>query len=214
MIGAMAPPPTRQRPTYAEAARALLRDTLLDAAGDLMRERGWADTTMADVAAAAGVSRQTLYHEFRSRNDFAQAYVLRETDRFAASVEAAVVARVRDPRGALAAAFDIFLAAATGHPLFRAIASGDGNDGLLALITTQGGPVLGLASERLATLFTTCWPQVEPADARRLAECMVRLAISHAALPSDPPELAAASITEVLGPYVEQLVGTAAHAGA
>jgi hypothetical protein len=37
---------------------------------------------------------------------------------------------------------------------------------------------------------------------------MVRLAISHAALPSDPPELAAASITEVLGPYVEQLVGT------
>ena len=66
MIAAMAPTPARQRPTYAEAARTLLRDTLLDAAGDLMRERGWAEVTMADVAAAAGVSRQTLFRQLKA----------------------------------------------------------------------------------------------------------------------------------------------------
>jgi hypothetical protein len=113
----------------------------------------------------------------------------------------------------MVAAFDVFLRAAAGHPLIRAIVSGDGNDGLLALVTTQGGPVLDLASERLATLFTTSWPRIEAAAARRLAECMVRLAISHAALPSGPAELTAASVTEVLGPYLEQVVGTAPEPG-
>ncbi len=198
---------TRRRPTYAEAARTLLRDTLLDAAGDLMRERGWAETTMADVAAAAGVSRQTLYHEFGSRNDFAQAYVLRETGRFVAAVEAAVTTRAADPRAALMAAFEVFLGAAAGHPLIHAIVSGDGNDGLLALVTTQGGPVLGLATERLAALFTASWPQVGAPRARLVADCVVRLAISHAALPGGPAEATAAAVGEALGPYLEQVVG-------
>jgi AcrR family transcriptional regulator len=205
MIATM-PRTMRQRPTYAEAARALLRDTLLDAAGDLMRERGWAETTMAEVAAAAGVSRQTLYHEFGSRNDFAQAYVLRETGRFVASVETALSSRTGDPRAALVAAFEVFLAAAAGHPLIRAIVSGDGNDGLLALITIQGGPVLGLATERLAALFITSWPQIDAGRARLVADCLVRLAISHAALPGGPAESSAAGVGEVLGPFLEQVV--------
>ena len=33
---------------------------------------------MADVAAAGGVSRQTLYNEFGTRDEFAQAFVIRE----------------------------------------------------------------------------------------------------------------------------------------
>ena len=74
-------------PPYAVAARALLRDSLLDAAGTLLRDRSWGEVTMAEVARAAGVSRQTLYNEFGSRPEFAQAYVLREADRFIAAVE-------------------------------------------------------------------------------------------------------------------------------
>ncbi|HEV7466821.1 MAG TPA: TetR family transcriptional regulator [Candidatus Dormibacteraeota bacterium] len=202
-------PTARQRPTYAEAARALLRDTLLDAAGDLMRERGWSETTMAGVAAAAGVSRQTLYHEFGSRNDFAQAYVLREAGRFVAAVESALSSRAADPRAALVAAFEVFLGAAAGHPLIRAIVSGDGNDGLLALVTTQGGPVLGLATERLAALLAASWPQLDAARARLVADCLVRLAISHAALPGGTAEATAAAVGEVLGPYLERVVGMA-----
>lgn len=59
----MAPVATRQRAPYAVAARELLRDTLLDAARDLLGERDWSEVTMADIATAAGVSRQTLYSE-------------------------------------------------------------------------------------------------------------------------------------------------------
>lgn len=209
MIMAMTPTPARQRPTYAEAARALLRDTLLDAAGDLMRERGWAEVTMADVAAAAGLSRQTLYHEFGSRSDFAQAYVLREADRFVAAVAAAVRSRRTDPTGALVAAFEVFLDAAEGHPLIRAITSGGDGDELLALITSRGGPVLGLASDRLAAVLADTWPEVDRPHVDRIADCTVRLAISHAALPGGPADASAAAVGEVLGPHLEQVVAAA-----
>ena len=56
--------------TYPVAARRLLHDMLLDAARELLSQRHWPDVTMAEVAGRAGVSRQTLYNEFRSRDDF------------------------------------------------------------------------------------------------------------------------------------------------
>ena len=213
MIAAMAPTPARQRPTYAEAARTLLRDTLLDAAGDLMRERGWGEVTMAGVAAAAGVSRQTLYHTFGSRSEVAQAYVLRETDRFVSSVEAALRAHAADPRRALVAALEVFLSDAEGHPLILAMVSGGDGDELLALVTTRGGPVLGLAAERLAAVLSAIWTEVDAATIERIADAVVRLAISHATLPGGLPASSAAALGEVLGPYLERVVAEAAGRG-
>ena len=210
MIPGMAATPPRPRPTYAEAARTLLRDTLLDAAGDLMRERGWGEVTMAGVAAAAGVSRQTLYHTFGSRSDVAQAYVLREADRFVASVEAALRAHAADPRRALVAALEVFLSDAEGHPLIRAMVSGGEGDELLALVTTRGGPVLGLAAARLAAVLSAIWSDVDAATIERVADSVVRLAISHATLPGGPPASSAAALGEVLGPYLERVVSGAA----
>jgi len=61
---------TRDRPPFSQAPAACLRDTVFDAVDDLVRERGWAATTMSDVAAAVGLSRQTLYNEFGSRAAF------------------------------------------------------------------------------------------------------------------------------------------------
>jgi len=210
MIPGMAATPPRPRPTYAEAARTLLRDTLLDAAGDLMRERGWGEVTMAGVAAAAGVSRQTLYHTFGSRSEVAQAYVLREADRFVASVEAALRAHAADPRRALVAALEVFLSDAEGHPRIRAMVSGGEGDELLALVTTRGGPVLGLAAGRLAAVLSAIWSDVDAATIERVADSVVRLAISHATLPGGPPASSAAALGEVLGPYLERVVSGAA----
>src|SRR3954453_20797163 len=72
---------------YAVAARDLLRNTLLDAMRRELATRPWAEISMVDVARAAGISRQTLYKEFGSRQDFARAYVLREADSFVEAVE-------------------------------------------------------------------------------------------------------------------------------
>lgn len=189
---------------YAVAAQNLLQETLLDAMRAELQARAWGEVTMAEVARAAGVSRQTLYKTFGSRQEFAQAYVLREVDRFLEAVEAAVKANLEDPPAALAAAFGVFLAAAAEDPLVRAIVSGDGEAELLPLVTTQGQPVLEHATDRLGAFLLEGWPAIERAQADLLAECVVRLAISYAALPSG---MGAEAIATLLGPYIERVLG-------
>jgi AcrR family transcriptional regulator len=195
---------------YPVAARELLRNTLLDAARDLLQQRPWSDVTMADIATAAGVSRQTLYNEFGSRDEFAQELVMREGDRFLVDVEEAVRARVADPRRALEAAFDVFLTAAGENPLVRTAIFDAGGEGLLPMVTTQGQPVVERAAERLAALIVESWPVVAARESALLAEALVRLAISYATLPKGPANMTAASVVELLAPYIEQLLERAA----
>jgi len=202
-----------QRTPYAEAARELLRNTLLDAARDELERRGWAQITMSDIAAAAGVSRQTLYKEFGSREAFAQAFVMREVDHFLAAVEVAVLEHLDDPATALSAAFDVFLTAAAEDPLVRTLLTGDEAHSLLPLLTTQGEPVVAGATKRLSAIILAGWPPVNPADAQLLAECLVRLAISYAALPAGPAGMTAASVTTLLGPYIERVLAQALATG-
>jgi AcrR family transcriptional regulator len=200
---------TAERTPYAQAARELLRNTLLDGARDELERRGWAQITMGDIATAAGVSRQTLYKEFGSRDEFAQAFVMREVDRFLLAVEVAVREHLDDPATALSAAFDVFLTAAAEDPLVRTLLRGDEMYSLLALVTSQGEHVVAGATESLAAIMLSGWPVVKPQDARLLAECLVRLAISYAALPAGPTGMTAASVTTLLGPYIERILAEA-----
>jgi AcrR family transcriptional regulator len=202
-------PAPKQRVPYSVAARELLRNTLLDAACHELRARRWAEVTMADIALAAGVSRQTLYKEFGSREEFAQVLLMRESTRFLESVEGAVNDNLDDPAAALAAAFDVFLGAAAENPLVRTIVHGEGAEELLALFTTQGKPIVESMAERLTSVMLEGWPGVERGGAELLSECLVRLAISYAALPKGPASMTAASISALLGPYIEQLLANA-----
>jgi AcrR family transcriptional regulator len=197
---------TLQRTPYPVAARELLRNTLLDAAYAELHDRRWSEITMADIAHSAGVSRQTLYNEFGSRDEFAQVLVMREADRFLDAVEQAVRAHLDEPATALAAAFDVFLAAAAENPLVRTIVGGDDAEQLLALFTTQGEPLVERAVERVTAVLLSGWPLVSPRDAELLSECLVRLAISYAALPRGPTSMTASSVARLLGPYIERLV--------
>jgi AcrR family transcriptional regulator len=205
-------PAANRRLPYSVAARELLRNTLLDAACHELHARRWADITMADIARAAGVSRQTLYKEFGSREEFTQVLLMREATRFLASVEDAVNGNLHDPATALAAAFDVFLTAAAENPLVRTVVHGEGAEELLALFTTQGQPIVESSAERITAVMLDGWPGVEPAGAQLLSECLVRLAISYAALPKGPASMTAASISALLGPYIEQLLATATPA--
>jgi AcrR family transcriptional regulator len=197
---------TRERIPYPVAARELLRNTLLDAAREELRNRRWADITMADIALAAGVSRQTLYKEFGSREEFAQVLVMREADSFLLAVDAAVAAHLDDPTAALTAAFEVFLQGAAENPLVHTIVHGDGAEELLALFTTQGEPLVERAAERLTAVMLDSWPLPDRHDAELLSECFVRLAISYAALPKGPANLTAASIARMFRPYVQELI--------
>jgi hypothetical protein len=105
----------------------------------------------------------------------------------------------------------VFLTAAAEDPLVRTLLTGDETYSLLPLLTSRGEPVVAGATERLRAIILAGWPAVKPADARLLAECLVRLAISYAALPAGPTGMTAASVTTLLGPYIERVLTDAAE---
>jgi AcrR family transcriptional regulator len=195
---------TRERTPYAVAARQLLRDTLFDAARDELQQRAWADITMAEIASAAGVSRQTLYKEFGNRDDFSQAFVIREGERFLDAVEQAVREHLDDPSAAVAAALEVFLVTAGEDALMRILLSDDGTGGMLPLVTTQSMPVVTWASARLSAAIRDGWPRASEHDAQLLAETLVRLAISYVTVPKGTPRETAAEAAVLLGPYIER----------
>ena len=193
------------RPRHAEASRALLRESVLDAVGELLATDAWADVTMAEVASRAGVSRQTLYNAFGNREELAQAYLMREAERFLAAIEDAVTANVADPRRALTSAAELFLSLVATHPMVRALSTQEGEE-LVALATVRGGALLTGMTDRLSELILGNWPRVDSAGARLLAATLVRLAISHAVLPTAAPERTAADIARILGPFIDELL--------
>jgi AcrR family transcriptional regulator len=198
------------RTPYPQAARELLRETLFGAARDELERRGWSEITMSDIAVAAGVSRQTLYKEFGSRNEFGLAFVIHEGERFLDDVEAAVLQHVDDPRAAVTAALELFLRTAGEDPLIRILLSDDGTGGMLPFVTTQGLPVVQWATNRLGATIEEGWPQAPKEDVRLLSESLVRLAISYITGPSDTPDSTATAVARLLGPFIDTALGTAA----
>jgi AcrR family transcriptional regulator len=185
-----------------------LHDTLFDAARRLLEDRPWAQITMAEVAREAGVSRQTLYKEFGSRDEFAQRFVIREGARFLDAVEQAIRAHLDDPCAAVAAGLETFLTAASEDPLVQMVLADDGTGGMLPLITTQSRPVLLWASARLGDAMRAGWPDASEEDLELLADTFVRLAISYATIPRFSPAQTSAAAATLLAPYVERAMGS------
>jgi AcrR family transcriptional regulator len=201
--------PSNGRTPYQEAARELLRQTVFDAARDQLGRQRWSEITMADIATGAGVSRQTLYNEFGNRNEFGFAFVIHEGERFMDDVETAVLAHTDDPRAAVLAALEHFLRTAGEDPLIRILLSDDGTGGMLPFVTTQGLPVVQWATARLVSVIEEGWPEAPEADVKRLAESLVRLAISYVTTPGDSAEEAAQAVAELLGPFIDKALGSA-----
>ena len=197
------------RTPYPEAARELLRQTLFDAARHHLESRPWAEVTMGDIAADAGVSRQTLYKEFGNKSEFAVNLTIHEGERFLTAVEDAVRAHTDNPRAAIRAALELFLRTAGEDQLIRILLSDDGSGGMLPFVTTQGMPVVLWATTRLSAVIEEGWPEAPKRDVKLLAEALVRLAISYITNPSETPDSTAASVADLLGPFIDRALGTA-----
>ena len=75
---------------------------------------------------------------------------------------------------------------------------------MLPFVTTQGMPVVQWATARLTAAIQEGWPGAPEAEARLLAESLVRLAISYITAPSGSPEATAAAAVELLGPFIDR----------
>lgn len=193
-----------KRVPYAEASRVLLRDSVLDAMRDLLLDRDWSAITLSDVARTAGISRQTIYNEFGSRQGLAQGYALRLADRLVDAVHAALAANVGDVSAALLEGFRTFFAESAADPLVISLLTGVAKPDLLQLITTDSAPIITRASARLTVAFTQSWIATSDEDAGVLARAIVRLALSYVSMPPEADHDVAADLARLMAPFAER----------
>lgn len=195
---------TAQRIPYAEASRLLLRDSILDGMRDLLLTRDWSAITLSDVAKAAGISRQTIYNEFGSRQGLAQGYALRLADRIVDEIDGAIQGNVGNIYAAFLQGFRDFFAAAAADPLVISLLTGGTKPDLLQLITTDSGPIITRCSERLTETFRHTWVRASDEDAGVLARAIVRLAMSYISMPPEADHDVARDLARLMTPFAER----------
>jgi AcrR family transcriptional regulator len=193
--------------SFAERTKASLRETLLDAATGLLAERGHAGLRMADVAAAAGVSRQTVYNEFGNKTALVEAVALRTTAEFLEGI------RIRfesapDLLAGIHRAVVYTIEHGRENKLVAAALGTQAGEDLLPLLTTKGEPVLSAAMELAAAQYRDFLPALDEPAADLLAETATRLALSHLVLPTHSATEAADMVCAALAPVLDHYVST------
>ncbi|MFE0649721.1 TetR family transcriptional regulator [Streptomyces sp. NPDC059534] len=193
------------------------RDTLLDAALAALTHRPWSAIRMADLAAAAHVSRQTLYNEFGSKEGLARALVRREADAYLQGVRQLLAAPAPPGRN-VAAVAEWIVARAAARPVLRALLTGAWNEWLPEPRPARPGarPATVPAQRRadagppapgeLVAQTAAC------AGERGAAVCelAVRLALSHVVAPAPPvsPQCAEPESWSPTTPTMTRLIET------
>ncbi|MBD0745146.1 TetR/AcrR family transcriptional regulator [Streptomyces sp. CBMA152] len=180
------------------------REALLDAAVSALAALPWSGVRMVDVASAAGVSRQTLYNEFGSKEGLARALVRREADIYLRGVDR-VLADHAVPADRLVALVEWTVGSARSSALIRALLTGCWGERLPAPrpgrtpgahspVPAQRRADAGVPgpSELVATVRDRSLaalekelPAVDPVEVARCCETVVRLALSYVVAP-DP----------------------------
>lgn len=120
--------------------KGLTRERILDAAHSLVSRVGFRRTTFEDIASKAGVSRQTLYRHFGSKDDLMADLMDREADRFLQALRRLAPADV-DLAGALEAGLVFTFDYLGTHPLLSWIHENE-PDELLPHLRSHWSPLL------------------------------------------------------------------------
>jgi AcrR family transcriptional regulator len=182
------------------------RDLLLDAAYDAALAGDWDRVRMGDVAKAAGLSRQTLYYEFGSKDGLAEAVALREADRWIAGALEAIEGHEGSPAEAIAAATVWTLEEAGRNPLLKAVLTDD-QGGLIPWLTTRSEHLQERAREHLEAYLeantASHWPTIDPVRRHLAADTVVRLTFSHLVLAGGRPDEVARDLATIVTALLE-----------
>ena len=197
-------PPASQPEPFRATVRSMLRDRLLDAAAYAFSKEGWRRLTMATIADRAGVSRQTVYNEFGSKQSLAEQLVMRELDVFLDVVRQRITEE-DDFTAGVRAAVDGALELAEDNALLRSVLeSGHTGDTELLPYIFQSQGLIDRATDFLHELVVVKFPDL-PLQGARLSvalETVVRLVLSPVTQPSRPRGETADDIAWLIGTVV------------
>ena len=167
--------------------RSRLRELALDAARQVVLDRGWSAVRMGAIATAIGVSRASVHAEFGTKDDLGQDLVMRETAVFFDEMRDRLNRHPGDLPNAVQAAVAYILEATGGNPLLQTIltrAPVDGDTSLLPLLTTRGEPLMTQAVQMVQDWVSEQWPGLPDGDVRLMAESVARIGFSHIVTPT------------------------------
>jgi AcrR family transcriptional regulator len=167
------------------------RESLLDAARSAVERLPWPIVRMVEVAAAAGVSRQTLYNEFGDKAGLGTALMNRQVSDFLDDLERTLhrSASTASPDETLAETADWVLGAARDDALVRATLTGCRREALPRHGHEPGQLVAEVRDRAVRALRTRPAGGDGAPDETELAdrcETAIRLAISQLVAPSWP----------------------------
>jgi AcrR family transcriptional regulator len=159
-------------------------ERILAAAAEMTADAGWSEVTMSAIAQRVGVSRQTVYNEWGSRDRLAEAMVLRELGAFLAEVDAGFDDHPSDLGAALTCAIARVLELARVNPLLRSIvtATHGAQTELVPLLTTRADVLMATAHARVRERVTA-YPRVKKDLLETKVDLLVRTVLSHVMQP-------------------------------
>ncbi len=183
--------------TETEGTRSTSEKAILAAARRAIAERGTGKVTFSAVAAAAGVSRPTLYRWFPTKDHLLAAITEYEKDLFAVALGTAI-ARETSAAARLDAAF---------RQLVNYLDQSLGDDPIgvdPAYALRSLGASLAPQSQMLEELLGEALAQVPAVEAgvltcRQAADVFLRLAYSHYLMPHPEPEVLLAALRATAG---------------
>jgi AcrR family transcriptional regulator len=170
--------------------RAITHQRILDAAFGAVRDFGISRTTVEDVAQRAGLSRQTVYRYFPSKDHLVIALVLREEEKFIEGTRSAFSSE-ESFEDAFGRAITFCLDYAREHPLLDRLLATD-QETFLPYLTTRGQPVIVRAREALMELVEERAPSADRQALRDLLDAAIRATLSYILTPSGRPPAAVA----------------------
>ena len=166
---------------------------VLDAAGGLYLRLGVAKTTAADIAAAAGISRATLYRRFGSHESIFLAVLERESEAMAAEVQAHL-SGIDDPAERLVESMMFSVAQIGSRPVHAAIFTGESAAWAAGrAIRMEALRRIGAAAVRPLLSDAMDSGVLSDEDVAGLVDWILRILLSYAAIPG-PAELSPAAI--------------------
>lgn len=178
------------------------RRELLDAAVAELVVSGWRGLQITSVAQRAGVSRQTVYNTFGSRDRLAEALIDHLTRGFLDGFEARFRAQP-DRLRQWTAGIEYILRRGIDDPALRAMLGAETSDQFLELLTSRSGPLVATAQARIANIASDA--DSAPCELRKteiVAEIVTRLGLSNIVQPmtevQDHAKVVASMVTQFL----------------
>jgi AcrR family transcriptional regulator len=170
------------------------RDRILAAMGSLVAQREWAAVSLSDVAAEAGVSRQTVYNEFGTRSTLAELYVEALLDR---------LVQQHVPGGSAA---DVAVVVQSSlESWFGSLGEDEAFPSLLGVVSNET-EFVEAAAARLAMRYCEVFEGLDPAKATMFARLVVRVCLGYLMVPPATDEDPVPALVAALGPYAQHLL--------